>query len=234
MQPAGRGGIPAFTDTVAFEEYRLRTGDRLFLRVISLDEEMNRLYNIGGTGQTMSGSMSELTTYLVEENGTMSIPNLENVPVAGKTLREVRDTLIELLSPFFMTTTRLDVEVRRVHRYYSIIGEGRSGRFPIDREKINIFEALAQAGDIGIYGKRSRIRIIRETEDGADVITFDVRSEDIIHSKYYYIQDNDVIYIQPMTEKMFGITNIGGLYGTIMSTLSFGTMLYITIDRLSK
>ena len=228
LQPPGRG-IPAFADTVAFEEYRLRVGDRLFIQVLSLDEEMNRLFNIGGAGQT-SGSLSELFTYRIEDNGAIYLPKVGYVHIAGKTLREVRFLLIDLLNPYFMETTRLDVEVRRTHRYFSVIGEARTGRFPIDREKINIFQALALAGDIGTFGNRSRVQILRETPNGAEILSFDIRSEDIIHSRYFWIQDNDVIYIPPMTRQVFGITNFGGLFGTIMTTISFGTMLYILFN----
>ena len=231
MQPAGRGGIPTFEKReFVSEEYRLRVGDRLFIRVFSLDEEMNRLFNIGGPVGTGAANMSELNTFRVEGDGTISLPKLDNIPVAGKTLRETRHLLRELLSPFFMETTRLDIEVRRVHRYFSVIGEGRSGRFPIDREKINIFEALALAGNIGTFGDRSRLRIIRETNDGVEIVTFDVRSEDIIHSRYFYVHDNDVIYIEPMRVRgVFRITNFGTLANTVMSTITFGTMIYLLI-----
>jgi len=225
LQPPGRG-IPAYEAIDAFEEYRLRVGDRLSIQVFSLDGEMNRLFNAGGGGvQT-----EDLFTYLVDEAGTISLPSLDSVVVVGKTLRETRDLLIELLTPFFITTTPLDVDVRRVNRFYSVIGEARSGRFPIHVERMNIFQALAQAGDVGTFGKRSKIRIIRETEEGATVITFDVRSEDIIHSRYFYIEDNDVIYIQPMAERVFGITNFTSLASTIVGTAMGGLMLFIIIS----
>jgi len=228
LQPPGRG-IPAFADTVVFQEYRLRVGDRLFLRVISLDEDMNQLFNIGGAGMT-AGNLSELFTYRVETDGTIYLPKIGKVPVVGLTMREARFLLIDQLKPHFRETTRLDVEVRRAHRYFTVIGEANAGRFPIDREKINIFQALAIAGDIGTFGNRSRVQILRETEHGAEILSFDIRSEDIIHSRYFYIQDNDVIYIQPMTRQIFGITNFATLFGTVMTTLSFGTMIFILFN----
>jgi len=228
MQKSGIS-IPSYKDSVLFEEYRLKVGDRLYVRVYSLDDETNMLFNAGNTQMGVinaSGAASELYTYLIKDDGTISLPRLGSICVVGLTLLEVKHLLNRELSPYFKTTTPVDVDVRRVQRYYSVLGEGRSGRFPINREKINIFQALAQAGNIGLYGDRSKIKIIRETETGAKVIEFDVRSEDIIHSEYYYIEDNDVIYIQPMTEKMFGITTIGTLFGMIVSTMSFSYMLY--------
>jgi len=226
LQPPDRG-IPTYEAVGAFEEYRLRVGDRLSIQVFSLDEDMNRLFNAGGGG----AQTQDLFTYLVDEAGTISLPSLDSVFVAGKTLREARDLLIEKLTPFFITTTPIDVDIRRVNRFYSVIGEARSGRFPINRERMNIFQALAQAGDIGTFGRRSKIQIIRETEEGATVIMFDVRSEDIIHSQYFYIEDNDVIYIQPMPERMFGITNITSLLSTLMGTVTAGWMFYRFVIR---
>lgn len=231
MQKPGMG-IPSYKDSVSFEEYRLKLGDRLYIRVYSLDNDMNLLYNGGGANSMnmlgSSGAYSELYTYLIMDDGTISLPKLGDVYVEGLTLLELKYKLNKELAPYFITTTPIDIDVRRIQRYYSIIGEGGSGRFPISREKINLFQALAQAGDIGLYGDRSKIQILRETEEGAKIIEFDIRSEDIIHSQYYYIEDNDVIYIKPMTEKMFSITTIGALFGTILSTVSFGYMLYTT------
>ena len=101
------------------------------------------------------------------------------------------------------------------------------------REKINIFQALAMAGDVGMYGDRSRIRILRETDNGTIIKSFDVRSADIIHSEYFYIEPNDVIYIQTLNEQFFSITNLPSLFSTVISTFSFGVLIYDTIKRIN-
>ena len=76
---------------------------------------------------------------------------------------------------------------------FSIIGSGTNGRYPIMREKMNIFQALALAGDISTFGDRSSVKILRESPSGTRVSVFDIRSKEIINSEYYYIQPNDVI-----------------------------------------
>ena len=106
--------------------------------------------------------------------------------------------------------TPMDVDVN--HKRYTVLGEGGPGVFPINQEKINIFQALAQA-DTAAHVDRSKneIIIIREIEPQTLMMArFNLRNEDIIHSEYYYIEDNDIIYIQPMTKKMF--STIGTLF----------------------
>jgi hypothetical protein len=113
-----------------------------------------------------------------------------------------------------------------------VIGGGKSGYYTMPREKINIFQALAMAGDVGMYGDRSRIRILRETDNGTIIKSFDVRSADIIHSEYFYIEPNDVIYIQTLNEQFFSITNLPSLFSTVISTFSFGVLIYILSKEL--
>jgi polysaccharide export outer membrane protein len=118
------------------------------------------------------------------------------------------------------------VEIKIAERYFSIIGNSGNGLIQIPKEKINIFQALAMAGDIGLYGDKSKIRILRETANGTVIKTFDVRSADIINSEYFYVEPNDVIYVQNLDEQFFSVTNLPGLFSTIVSTFSFGVFIY--------
>ncbi|NDV46206.1 hypothetical protein D0T49_04015 [Paludibacter sp. 221] len=233
MQPPGMG-VPAYHDSVSYEDYRIKPDDRLYLRVYSIDDRMNYVFNGSSrsTDYVLRGGGSayqELYTYLVEEDGSLILPHLGNVFVGGKTLREAESYLEEKLKPYFKLN-EVDIDLRIVGRYYSIIGQSASGRFELPREKINIFQALAQAGDIGIYGDRSRIRILRETPEGPVVKVFDIRSADIIHSEFYYVEPSDVIYIQNMYEQVFGITSLASLLGILVSTFSLVSTIYILIN----
>lgn len=224
MQKPGMN-IPTYKDSISFEEYRLKVDDRLYIKVYSLDDKMNALVN-GSSSNMMSsmqsgtGSFTELYTYLIDDDGNITLPHMGKMHVEGKTLREAKIYLEEEFAPYFRLE-KVDVDVRVVGRYYSIIGQSASGRFPLSRDKINIFQALAQAGDIGAYGNKSKIRILRETPDGTQIKEFDVRSADIIHSEFYYVEPNDVIYIQNRTDQIFGITHFTGVIGLIMTTASF-------------
>ncbi len=232
MQPPGMG-IPAYRDSVSYEDYRIKIDDRLYLRVYSIDDRMNSVFNGLIQSPTMindGSSYQELYTYLVEDDGGIMLPYLGKVYVEGKTVREAKYFLEEELSPYFKFET-IDVDVRISGKYYSIVGQSSSGRFLLSRDKITIFQALAQAGDIGVYGDRSKIRILRETEEGTVIKTFDVRSADIIHSEFYYVEPNDVIYIQNVTEEVFGITSFTSLLSTILLTISSVVSIYVLIKN---
>lgn len=233
MQSPGMG-IPAYKDSVLYEDYRIKVDDRLYMRVYSIDDRMNAVFN-GGSTQSMGmmtggGSFAELYTYLVEDDGSITLPYLGKIHVEGKTIREAKYFLEEELKPYFKME-QVDVDVRVTGKYYSIVGQSSSGRFSLSRDKITIFQALAQAGDIGLYGDRSKIRILRETENGTIVKTFDVRSSDIMHSEFYYVEPNDVIYIQNVTEEVFGITSFTALLSTVLSTLSFGLFIFNLVKK---
>lgn len=116
-----------------------------------------------------------------------------------------------------------------MQRSFSIIGM-QSGRYAIDKEKMTIFEALAMAGNIGEFGDRAQIKLVRE-KDGKTVIkTFDVRSKDIINSEFYYIEPNDIIYIRKMGGYQFGINSAATAVSVVASTISFGVFVYSLVQ----
>lgn len=230
--------IPSYADTLSFEDYRLRVGDRLYIYIYSLNEKIAALYNSGISnqssirrGNSTSGSY-DLYTYLVDEEGNIDYPTLGKVPVLGKTSREVKREIEELLSTLVKEIagyTTISAEVNVVQRSFSIIG-AQSGRYSIDREKMTIFEALAMAGDLGEFSDRSQIKLVRE-KDGQTVIkTFDVRSKDIINSEFYYIEPNDIIYIRQIPGKSFGINSASTALSVVASTISFGVFIYSVVQ----
>lgn len=225
--------IPAYKDSISFTDYNLRVGDRLFVKIYSTDDMTNALFNagIGGGGSMMGGGggSSDLYTYLVEENGCITFPMIGDVAVVGKNIREATIVLEKAIEPLFKFSS---VELRVMNRSFSVIGNGNSAFVTMPQEKINIFKALAMAGDVGMFDDRSRIRVLRETDNGVQVKMFDLRSIDLLHSEYYYIEPNDVIYIQPLNEQFFRITTLPALISTVISTFSFGVLIYDSADRI--
>jgi len=230
LQPT-KNFIPAYKDTFSYKDYRLKEGDRLFVQVYSLDEKTNVLFNGSGSSssQMMSGSGSnenlDLYTYPVLPNGCIEFPIIGEVTVKGKTIRETKVILENAIKPVLKINS---VDVRMIGRSFSIIGSGKSGRFSFPREKVNIYQALALAGDFGVYADRSRIRILRVTEKGNLIKTFDARSIDIINSEFYYLEPDDVIFLQPMKEQFFGVSTFWMAVSTIVTTYSFGVIIYKT------
>ncbi|MDP4203455.1 MAG: hypothetical protein Q8861_12230, partial [Bacteroidota bacterium] len=120
--------------------------------------------------------------------------------------------------------------VNLANAFFSVIGEGGNGRYPLIKEKLNIFEALAISGDLNSLANRKQIKILRQTQFGTVVKTFDVRSKDIMHTDFYYIQPNDVIYVQKLPSHFFGVTSWSSLLGTVSTTISL-LLLGISISK---
>ncbi len=234
--------IPTYADTLSYEDYILRIGDRLYVYVYSLNEEVQRMYNAGGVnssqmrqqmgnGGGMYGSY-DLYTYLVDEEGNIDFPTIGKIPVQGKTTREVKWTLEEELSKLMKEIpgySMVSVEVNIVNRSFSVIG-AQSGRYVINKEKMTIFEALAMAGDLSEFNSRKEIKLVREKNGVTTIKTFDVRSEDIVNSEYYYIEPNDIIYIRQIPGYSFGINHVTTVIGVTAATISFGVFVYTIIQ----
>ena len=243
MQEAGQKGIPAYADTLSYEDYRVRTGDRLYVYVYSIDERVSSMFNASGNGINSSqirqgnniGGSYDLYTYLVYEDGTIDYPMVGRIEVRGKTTREVKNDLEHKLMEYVQDQTDLkllSVEVNIVRRSFSVISDHGSGTFTLDKEKVTIFEALAMAGDIGDFGDRSKVRIIREIEGQTQVKVFDVRSKDIVNSEFHYIEPNDVIYIQRIKGQSFGINSVTTGISVAATTLAFGGFVYGLVVRI--
>lgn len=242
MQESGKNGIPQYADTMSYEDYELRIGDRLYIYVYSVDERVDKMFNSssGTIGMQMLqggggiGGSYDLYTYLVQEDGCIDFPMVGRVPVRGMTTRGVKRVLEDELSSFIKSYgdyQMMSVEVKIVRRSFSVISDRGSGTFNIQKEKVTIFEALAMAGDIGDFGDRSKVRIVREKEGQTQVKEFDVRSEDIINSEFYYIEPNDVIYIQRIKGQSFGINSVTTSISVVATTLAFGGFVYGLVVR---
>jgi polysaccharide export outer membrane protein len=243
LQEAGKRNIPKYADTLMYEDYQIRIGDRLYVYVYSIDERVSQMFNASGNGVNSSqirrgGGANEsydLYTYLVLEDGTIDYPLVGKIAVRGKTTREVKESLEASLMEYVQEKTDyrlLSVEVNIVRGIFSVISDLGSGVFSMPKEKLTIFEALAMAGDIGDFGDRSKVRIIREIEGDTKVKMFDVRSEDIINSEYYYVEPNDVIYIQRIKGQSFGINSVTTTISVVATSLAFGGFVYGLVVRI--
>ena len=233
--------IPHYADTLSYEEYTLRIGDRLYVYVYSLDENIQRMYNSGGSNasqmrqQMASGGTYgsyDLYTYLVDEEGNIDFPTIGKLAVQGKTTREVKLLLEEELSKLLKEIpgySTVSVEVNIVNRSFSVIG-AQSGRYMINKEKMTIFEALAMAGDLGEFNSRKEIKLVREKNGVTTIKTFDARSEDLVNSEYYYIEPNDIIYIRYIPGYSFGINHVTTVIGVTAATISFGVFIYTIVQ----
>lgn len=233
--------IPSYADTLAFEDYELRIGDRLYVYVYSLEETIMKMYNAGGANSSQmrqqmgnGGGMYgyDLYTYLIDEDGNIDFPTIGKQYVQGKTTREVKKQLEQELSTLLQELpgySTVSVEVNIVNRSFSVIG-AQSGRYSINKEKMTIFEALAMAGDLGEFNSRKEIKLVREKNGVTTIKTFDARSKDIVNSEYYYIEPNDIIYIRQIPGYSFGINHVTTVIGVTAATISFGVFVYSIVQ----
>lgn len=234
--------IPSYADTLDFEDYQLRIGDRMYIYVYSVDENIQKMYNAGGTnasqmrqqmGQGGTYGSYDLYTYLVDQDGFIDFPTIGKIQVLGNTTREVKHKLEKELSTLLHELpgghSMISCEVNIVNRSFSVIG-AQSGRYMINKEKMTIFEALALAGDLGEFNSRKEIKLVREINGVTTVKTFDARTKDIVNSEFYYIEPNDIIYIRQIPGYSFGINHVTTVIGVTASTISFGAFIWSIVQ----
>ena len=150
-------------------------------------------------GQKSSYSQAMLQSYLVDNDGTIDFPKVGRVKVGGLTKAEAEKKIEDLIKPYMAASENPIVTVRMSSYSISVLGEvTRAGSYQITREKVTILEALAMAGDMTIYGVRDKVKLIREDSNGQKSIhILNLNDANIINSPYYYLQQNDVVYVEP-------------------------------------
>lgn len=181
---------------------RIMPKDILTITVATTDPEASRPFNITvpmthTSDAVRSSQQAQLNTYLVDNQGNIDFPVLGKINLKGMTNREAEEKIKSLLGSYIKETPL--VAVKFGNYKISVLGEvARPGSFTVSQEKINILEALAMAGDMTIYGVRDNVKVIREDAAGNKRITqLDLNNPYIIFSPDYYLQQNDVIYVEP-------------------------------------
>ena len=186
---------------------RIMPKDLLTITVNTSDPEAAAPFNLSvqsAVSITRSTSLIQQPTlqqYLVSNDGTIDFPVLGRLQIAGLTKSEAENLIREKLGAHLKESPI--VTVRMTNYKISVLGEvAHPGMFTINNEKVNIFEALALAGDLTIYGKRDGVKLIREDAAGRrEIINLNLNKADIIASPYYHLQQNDILYVTPNKAK---------------------------------
>ena len=157
------------------------------------------LQNAYQQGRILNTGGGTLMPYLVDNEGYINMPIIGRLKVGGLTKSEAESLVTEKIRPYLAESENPVVTVTMASYSVSVLGEvNRPGTFQVSREKITILEALAQAGDLTIYGVRDRVKLIREDATGQkSMITLNLNDANIVTSPYYYLQQNDVVYVEP-------------------------------------
>lgn len=207
-----------------YEEYRLRLNDEVSYYLITTNPESQALFN-SGTG---SNSNRNFISYRIQEDGTVYLPFIGQVEIAGMTVREAQ----ELLTVRFQNIVP-DAQIRLVlvNNYFYVLGDGGKGQHYMYKQKLNIFQALAMAGDISSMGDKQHVKIVRRGADGVDIVkTFDLRKESIVESEFYYIRPNDVIYIPTSSRAFFRVNSFSSFVSMFVTPLSLLLVVLTAFD----
>ena len=193
----------------AFYDARIMPKDQLDIKVYTISPEASAPFNMSSVSVTSAGQGSSSTSgggsqnYLVSNDGTINFPVLGRIKVTGLTKEECENMILEKIRPYMAASEEPIVTVRQANYTITVLGEvGSPGSIQVSREKINIYEALAMAGDMTVYGHRDRVKLFRENADGTrELHMLDLSDADIMNSPYFYLQQNDMIYVEPSIVK---------------------------------
>ena len=183
---------------------RIMPKDELTITVNTIDPDAAAPFNL--QGRSSSGGRKDVGSsggasqgYLVDNSGFINFPIIGKIQVSGLTKPECETLIKSKIQPYLSRTENPIVTVRMSSYHVTVLGEvGQPGVIPVNTEKMSVLEALAQAGDLGVYGKRDNIMLIREDMTGQKhVVRLNLNDANILNSPYYYLQQNDVLYVEP-------------------------------------
>ncbi len=184
----------------------IQPDDLLSITLSSLNPESNVLFNNGvlqtpgGTGSAGSGEKLN-EGYLVDKQGTINYPVLGNLKLAGLSKTEATRLLTTKIGQYVKNPI---INIRFLNFKITVVGEVNSpATINVPTERINIVEALGLAGDITVYGKKKNVLIIRERNGVRNTVRIDLTDKESLNSPYYYLQQNDIVYVEP--EKARGL-----------------------------
>ncbi|GAB1416561.1 polysaccharide biosynthesis/export family protein [Paludibacter sp.] len=245
LQQSGSQAILSDSVQSPIPDPLIKNGDLLMITINSNTPEAAMPFNLplipsgetarsysGGNGSYLSYGMG-MQNFLVDMNGDMTFPVIGKIHVAGLTKLELEKKIKSAIFPKYITEEPI-ILIRYMNFKVSVLGEvARPGSFYIDNEKISILEALATAGDMTIFGKRNSVLLIREDGEKRETVRLDLRDKNLVNSPYYYLQQNDVIYVEPNDAKArsSAISSAESLSISIVGTLISIATLVINILR---
>lgn len=215
--------------------YRIQPADILYIKVNCMDESINNVFNKSALTSTSGMITSNLggfyiIGYIVESDGTITLPVLGKIFVSGFTIPEALSAIQKQADKYIANA---QIELKLVSFKISVLGEvKRPGQFNIFNDKANIFEALAIAGDLTYYANRKNILLLRSEPEGTRTYRINLTNKDILTSQLFYLQPNDIIYIEPM--KSTGLRLSAADYSVLISTISVTLSTYFLIKNINK
>ena len=201
-------------ETLLNYEPIIQTGDILSINVTAIESEAAVPFNI----YESQGTINKVPLpYNVNADGEINFPVIGKIMVSKTTTKQLTNRLTELLLPYLKNPI---VNIRLINFKVTVLGEVKSpGSYPVLNERISIIEAIGLAGDLTIYGKRKSVTLIREQNGKRTFTSIDLTNKQLFNSPYYYLAQNDVIYIEPNKTRI-NSSAVGPNTSVIISSLS--------------
>jgi len=226
--------VPYFTDLPAdstIQEQiknqtilKIQKNDILAITVSSLNPEASAIFNLGTTSSIQGNTTPNINPtntsngFMVDDAGTIQLPLIGSVKLEGLTTSEARTLIQNKLVNYLKEPV---VSIRLVNFRVSVLGDvAKPGVYPVNNERVNISEALSMAGDLSITAVRNNVLLIREQDGKRQYIRLDMQKKEIFNSPYYYLQNNDILYIQPGNAKYASVDSSYRNVSIILSALS--------------
>ena len=186
-------------------------------------------------GTETSYGQPRVLGFLVDKDGNIDFPVLGSIHVEGKTRSNLRDLIKNMMIAEGLLKDPI-ITINFINFKISVIGEvNRPGSFNITSERITLLDALSMAGDLTIYGRRDCVKVFREKNGTVDIVNHDLRSIDILNSPCYYLQQNDVVYVEPNKRRAqqsnINQNNSASVWLSIFSVLLTATSIIINVSK---
>jgi len=204
-------------DSVPYQPYRLQVNDEIIYRIITLDETLGKTL-AADLGSTSNSSTNSAYSYRIYSDGTVDLPFLPPIKLAGLTELEAQDTVKRYMRELIPDA---EVKLALYNKQFTVLGDVSAGVRYIYKERMNIYQALAMTGDVMNSADRKHIRIIRpHGNDKPEILEFDLRTNTLINSQYYYIYPNDLIYVSREKASFYKQDTYTGFLALITSSVS--------------
>lgn len=208
----------------------IQKDDILAITVSSLNPEASAIFNMGNTSSIQNGSTAGNTNpsltangFLVDKDGFIQLPIIGSVAVEGLTSIQARSAIQDKLRTYLKEPV---VSLRLVNFKVSVLGDVlRPGVYPIENERTTVANALSLAGDLTITAKRDNILLVRETNGKREYIRLNLHNKELFNSPYFYLQNNDVLYVQPSNAKYASVDSSYRNVSILLSALSVIALL---------
>lgn len=208
-------------------DYQIQKQDILYIRFITLNDEINGILNMETGRQTNQLFQNEtslfINGYTVNEQGDISIPMVGKVNIAGKTIDEAT-TAIETKATKLVKDATLIVKLLSFK--FSVLGEvNLPGTYRNFNNQLTVLEAIAMAGDINENGDREKILVLRPTKEGTKTFRINLKKKEVLSSEAFFLLPNDIVIIEPLDSKIFRLNLptytfiLTAMFSTLSTTL---------------